>query len=596
MIGSAALLAVGACLGAGIQAAFQLGARGRLGAGDSNLPAAAGARPDHCELAIVGGGVGGLHLALELLDHKLLKPSDICIFERELRFGGRAYDWYWPDEDGNPVGGDLEPVGLGGWRIDQDHNPKVWRSAVERYNMTLRRWQVQGKFREARGKIYSSAEVENGAVRRAAYPVFADGPFGNASVLADLIAQLPPTDESTRVLRGYTDLYDILLAKYGPEAVSYLKEVEFGGFTSSFHDVDPRWSLDMFRMWGSGPSNHFRPVGGGIGNVPRLMTEELSRRGVVRMSVAMAVEKVDRCSDAERRAAGRRGGDCYTVRTSREKTFTASRVAFAVPPLALAKIRGAVPEDLLATPLLRHSYPDVAFKAALLFPHAWWEPIIAANGSTGYLDGISGAGNCLGQVVPYLGRGAKGEAALHVSYVAGDCVALHWRHATGSGMSPSSWEAHLVRQLRVLFPQADIPAPLRSVVKLWDEGAWHMQRRTDPYLTSVEILRASAEPLKGEPVYVVNEAFGLRRGWMEASFESAESVVRLRFLGLPSAWEEGGHEERGGLIVSKATGEVVADAIGGVVASSPPFDLPFTFSGMRAGSASASANRVAVQA
>src|SRR4051812_18208874 len=48
-----------------------------------------------CEIAIIGGGVGGLHFALQLLDHNLSKPADLCIFERGLKFAGRANDFNW---------------------------------------------------------------------------------------------------------------------------------------------------------------------------------------------------------------------------------------------------------------------------------------------------------------------------------------------------------------------------------------------------------------------------------------------------------------------------------------------------------------------
>eukprot|EP01052_Picozoa_sp_SAG31_P027080 SAG31_NODE_2505_length_5592_cov_2.644639_4_plen_164_part_00 len=45
-----------------------------------------------CELAIVGGGPGGLYTAWRLaVDTKTMKPSDICVFERAERFGGRTF-------------------------------------------------------------------------------------------------------------------------------------------------------------------------------------------------------------------------------------------------------------------------------------------------------------------------------------------------------------------------------------------------------------------------------------------------------------------------------------------------------------------------
>lgn len=50
--------------------------------------------PKHCDVAIVGGGIGGLFMAESLLRHK--KETDVCVFERHSRLGGRLYDYVFP--------------------------------------------------------------------------------------------------------------------------------------------------------------------------------------------------------------------------------------------------------------------------------------------------------------------------------------------------------------------------------------------------------------------------------------------------------------------------------------------------------------------
>ena len=42
-------------------------------------------------MAIVGGGVSGLYVAETLL--RLQKETDVCLFERSNRFGGRIHDY-----------------------------------------------------------------------------------------------------------------------------------------------------------------------------------------------------------------------------------------------------------------------------------------------------------------------------------------------------------------------------------------------------------------------------------------------------------------------------------------------------------------------
>ena len=43
-----------------------------------------------CDVAIVGGGVSGLYVAETLV--RLQKETNVCLFERENRFGGRIRD------------------------------------------------------------------------------------------------------------------------------------------------------------------------------------------------------------------------------------------------------------------------------------------------------------------------------------------------------------------------------------------------------------------------------------------------------------------------------------------------------------------------
>ena len=48
----------------------------------------------HCDVAIVGGGIGGLYMAESLLRHK--KETNVCVLERDTRLGGRIYDHVFP--------------------------------------------------------------------------------------------------------------------------------------------------------------------------------------------------------------------------------------------------------------------------------------------------------------------------------------------------------------------------------------------------------------------------------------------------------------------------------------------------------------------
>lgn len=55
-----------------------------------------------CDVAIVGGGLAGLYMAESLLRHK--KETKVCVFERDVRLGGRIFDHVFPQVPDEVVG------------------------------------------------------------------------------------------------------------------------------------------------------------------------------------------------------------------------------------------------------------------------------------------------------------------------------------------------------------------------------------------------------------------------------------------------------------------------------------------------------------
>ena len=48
-------------------------------------------RPMSCDIVVVGGGISGMYMAETLM--RMKKENNVCLFEKDSRFGGRDYDY-----------------------------------------------------------------------------------------------------------------------------------------------------------------------------------------------------------------------------------------------------------------------------------------------------------------------------------------------------------------------------------------------------------------------------------------------------------------------------------------------------------------------
>ena len=48
-------------------------------------------RPMSCDVVVVGGGISGMYMAETLM--RMKKEDNVCLFEKDSRFGGRNYDY-----------------------------------------------------------------------------------------------------------------------------------------------------------------------------------------------------------------------------------------------------------------------------------------------------------------------------------------------------------------------------------------------------------------------------------------------------------------------------------------------------------------------
>ncbi|KAI8812315.1 hypothetical protein BJ742DRAFT_793731 [Cladochytrium replicatum] len=84
---------------------------------------------------------------------------------------------------------------------------------------------------------------------------------------------------------------------------------------------------------------------------------------------------------------------------------------------------------------------------------------------------------------------------------------------------------HLLMQLREVFDPVEVPEPIDVVYWIWNDGATHLQLpHSGVSMDRLEEWGTTA-PIAGEAVYMIGEAYGSSKGWMEPALESAALAV-----------------------------------------------------------------------
>lgn len=197
------------------------------------------------------------------------------------------------------------------------------------------------------------------------------------------------------------------------------------------------------------------------------------------------------------------------------------------------------------TPLLGTVTPHPMFKLFLCYRYPWWQDAGVANGR-------SVTDLPLRQVY-YFGSEAKGPSAMNAelrdsllmaSYDDGGNVGF-WRgladadHSTTHCFPPSDeprWSRyacpdpmieHAQRQLRLVHDLEYLPEPYAAGFQDWGQdpvgGAWHSW---DIHVKAWEVRPRMEQPLPDWPVHVVGEAYSDAQGWIEGALRTSEAVVR----------------------------------------------------------------------
>ncbi|XP_068753462.1 LOW QUALITY PROTEIN: flavin-dependent L-tryptophan oxidase VioA-like [Montipora capricornis] len=444
--------------------------------------------PKKCDVAIVGGGLSGLYMAESLLRHG--KETQVCVFERDERLGGRILDHVFLQVPN-------VTVGLGAWRIDMAHNNM--REILLRLNIPSTDWDFYSNPKTETRGIVSRDEQE---IKRQSFPTLTRGMFKNMS---------------------HTEMLDYLLKPEHLESITKFATFE----TFQHHFLTPEGSRFYFDIFGydgdlkgspEGVVEYYRQLTALTGKEIRPLKGMSAIIEALALSARTLGAKILAGHDFRILSIDKKARH-FLLKTSKYE-IKASKLVVAAPPGSFEKVSGCVAQRIQRTREFQSILARPAFKGAAVYPSAWWEEKSYNKHRLYPMERFLSNSDCLGWTLPHSGSGLNGEAVLHVSYNDGVC-GEKWGEILKLPKTVVDQEIH--RALEYKF-QTKIPTPLSTVYQYWNEGAWYLQK-PGSYVSMKEVEEWAKRPFRNEPIFVIGSAYHPYRGYSEGAIISADNAL-----------------------------------------------------------------------
>jgi len=210
--------------------------------------------------------------------------------------------------------------------------------------------------------------------------------------------------------------------------------------------------------------------------------------------------------------------DTFVLKTTKY-TVKANKTVISCGPTALKKIKGDVMQSITGHEIFKSIVSVPAFHGAAVYKRAWWNDSIAALQP---LDMFISSSNCLGTAMPDSDVGPNGEAVLHTISNNGGC-SDKWGKILQ--ISAKEVDKELKRALKYKFQREDVPDPLETKYKYWDEGFWFLQKPGANFPLST-VQQWAKRPLTGQDVFLVDRAFYSFGGWLDDTIQSSIDALK----------------------------------------------------------------------
>lgn len=461
-----------------------------------------------CEVAIVGGGAGGLHTAFRLAP---TLGGRVCLFEKEAVLGGRIKDI--PKDEANPEG---PRFGAGAMRVMEGQ--QVLFDLGAELGITFEAPDTTSDLIKARGRWATGKEA-----LLPAYPTITPDVDGDTeTALYDKLREEP----ARSMAASFPDFRSYIRNVAGEEEFQFLHDMS--RFRADFEaPLDARGYLDYLDEEWDVCCTPSYPVGGMTRFIVG-MGDRATAAGA-RIFTNEAVSSIDR------------EGARYRLVTANH-TVLADKVVIAVPPNALDGFEGDVVEEIRAQPEYKAIIAIPVITIAQWWPNRWWENLedpTAMPGKTKLWRAWS-TEHCFNLIEMPLQPYAVDQIVTRSVYDDDTNCVEFWRTIAQGGTA--AVEAEIKRGLELMFNNTGvttpatvtIPAPLKTYVQYWPD-AWHWLRDGTNGISNADLFAWAVEPIAGEDVALVGEAYHVQRsGWSDAAYKSSIHLLNMKYgLSLP---------------------------------------------------------------
>jgi monoamine oxidase len=443
----------------------------------------------NCNILIVGGGIGGVHTAYQLA--KRGKES-VCLFELENRLGGRILDVSFDGKETSPR------IGVGARRILTGHSlVELAKELGITFNEPLNR----GDLIFARGQHAESKDE----LAKLAFPSLAslDKTSQKETEVEDaLYKQLKHVTK-----QHIPDFPSFVKTAVGPEGYHYLLDVS--RFRGDFqYPIDTKSYLDWLKEESKFDNAKLIYPVGGMGEFINRMDQAAKTNGV-RIFTSQPVKKISH-------------GNTGYVAITPSYEINANKVILAVNAAKLKLIHGDVPDKIVKSAQFQQllGIPVVTVTQWWLKP--WWKNAYLGK----EINRVWTTDHCINLMeIPSDDYGSRQRVTRTVYSDEMVCVAL-WQKL--NEISVQAVETEIIRELNGMFPDIQIPKPLKTYVKVWPD-AWYWLKAGSPF-NNCDIAHWAVKPIIGEPIYLVGESYNPQRAtWSEGAINSSIATLNSGF-------------------------------------------------------------------